>query len=42
MSNNPSTQRGVKWGSLKLRHAVLAVATAVVAVLLGSATASVG
>jgi hypothetical protein len=40
MSNNPSTPRGVKWGSLKLRHAVLAVATAVVAVLLGSAAAS--
>lgn len=39
MSNNPSTRRSVKWASLKLRHAVLAVATAVVAVLLGSSAA---
>ena len=39
MSNNPSTQRNVKWASLKLRHALLGVAIAVVAVLLGSSAA---
>lgn len=42
MSYNLSAQRGIKWGSLKLRHTVLAVlaaATAVVAVLLGSSAA---
>jgi hypothetical protein len=39
MSNNPSTQRNVKWASLKLRHALLGVAVAVVAVLLGSSAA---
>ena len=39
MSKNPSTPRGVKWGSLKPRYAVLAVASAGVAVLLGSSAA---
>ena len=41
MSNNPSTQRNVKWASLKLRHALVGVAIAVVAVLLGSSAAFV-